>query len=71
MSIKLHFSVGRLWNSYRLWLTAVLSTACRRAGPACHWEHIFSVAGEIVSKRRSALRRVNVKMPLCLQSWLQ
>jgi len=35
------------------------------------WERTFSVAGEIVSKRRSALHPVNVKMLLCLQSRLQ
>jgi len=34
-------------------------------------ERIFSVAGKIVSRRRSALRPDNVKMLLCLQSWLQ
>jgi len=35
------------------------------------WERIFSVAGGIVSSRRSALSPDNVKMLLCLQSWLQ
>jgi len=34
-------------------------------------ECILSDAGKIVSKRRSALHPVNVKMLLCLQSWLQ
>jgi len=34
-------------------------------------ERIFSVAGEIVSRRRAALRPDNVRMLLCLQSWLE
>ena len=34
-------------------------------------ERIFSVAGEIVSRRRSDLQPDIVNMLLCLQSWLQ
>ena len=35
------------------------------------WERTFCVAGETVSKRRSALHPDDVKMLLCLRSWLQ